>query len=93
MSFCSTKSKGKYQLRHAAGLYWLLDMSQPGVPYQRPLPMNETGAEIWNMLQQGISTTDMVSIICQKYSVLEEDVEQDIQQFSEQLARYNITIE
>ena len=92
MSFCLNQSKARYQLRYAAGIYWLLDMEQPGVPYQKPLPMNETGAEIWHMLGQGMSVEDMAKTMSQQHGVSEEDVRQDIQQFLQQLQQYHITI-
>ena len=42
----SKSGRTLYQLRYAAGIYWLLDMSQPGYPYRKPLPLNEMGAAI-----------------------------------------------
>lgn len=36
-----------YELRKAAGLYWLLDLRQDGEHYKPPLAMNEMGAEIF----------------------------------------------
>ncbi len=92
MSVCMNREKPRYQLRYAAGIYWLLDMEQPGVPYQKPLPMNETGAEIWNMLVQEMTVEDMARCMSQRHGVTEEEAKQDIQQFSEQLRQYHITI-
>ena len=50
----------RYQLRHAAGCYWLLDMEQSGKDYIGPIVLNESGAEIWNRLQAG-GTIDQVA--------------------------------
>ena len=36
----------RYQIRHAAGQYWLLDMHQEVEDYKAPIVMNETGALI-----------------------------------------------
>ena len=35
--------KNRYQLRCAAGKYWLLDMEQDGETYRPPLMLNERG--------------------------------------------------
>lgn len=35
--------KNRYQLRCAAGKYWLLDMEQDGETYRPPLMLNESG--------------------------------------------------
>ena len=53
MPLGSESGKTLYQLRYAAGIYWLLDMSQPGYPYRKPLPLNEMGASIWRMMEKG----------------------------------------
>ena len=41
------KQSERYQIRQAAGMYWLLDMEQPGIPYRQPVLLNETGAAFW----------------------------------------------
>lgn len=45
--------KNKYQLRCAAGKYWLLDMEQDGEPYRPPLMLNESGAYIFRQYKIG----------------------------------------
>ena len=47
------KQSERYQIRQAAGMYWLLDMEQPGIPYTQPLLLNETGAAFSKLLVQG----------------------------------------
>lgn len=41
-----------YQLRHAAGRYWLLDMQQEGLDYRKPVVLNECAAFIWKRNDQ-----------------------------------------
>lgn len=92
ISFGTDYVQSKYQLRYAAGIYWLLDMEQEGIPYKKPLPLNETGACIWNMWMQGMETEEIVAVISESHGVPAEEVRQDVQQFLEQLRRYNIMI-
>ena len=47
------KQSERYQIRQAAGMYWLLDMEQSGIPYRQPVLLNETGAAFWKLLVQG----------------------------------------
>ena len=54
----------RYQLRRAAGRYWLLDMEQEGVPYRRPLCMNEMGAAVWELLVRGLDREGIVEELC-----------------------------
>ena len=80
----------RYHLRYAAGLYWLLDTWQEGVPYKRPLTMNEVGADIWRMMVQKYSRQQIVDALSREYQVSSELVEQDLMQFQAQLAEFGI---
>lgn len=80
----------RYQLRHAAGMYWLLDTWQEGVPYKKPLTMNEIGADIWKMMVQGFDKEQVVKALCREYQVAQETVLQDVEQFQTQLLEYGI---
>ena len=42
----------RYQLRYAAGTYWLSDTNPEGSVIPRPLELNETATEIWKMLEE-----------------------------------------
>lgn len=80
----------RYQLRYAAGQYWLLDTWQEGVPYRRPLTMNEVGADIWHMMEQGCSREQIVDALSREYQTSRDVVEQDLDQFRAQLAEFGI---
>lgn len=80
----------RYQLRYAAGKYWLLDTEQEGVPYKRPLAMNEVGARIWEMTARGFDREQIVESLCAEYQAERELVEPDVEQFLKQLADYGV---
>ena len=80
----------RYQLRYAAGQYWLLDTWQKGVPYRSPLTMNEVGADIWRMMEQGCSREQIVDALSREYQTSRDVVEQDLEQFQAQLAEFGI---
>ena len=82
----------RYQLRYAAGQYWLLDMEQTGVPYKRPMSMNVVGAEIWEMLKKGWSIEQMCEVFIKEYQVDKEEIREDIIQFQKQLTAYGVVI-
>lgn len=82
---------GRYQLRAAAGRYWLLDMDQMGVPFQKPILINRMGALIWTMVQDG-KEDQIVSRLCEEYQVSEENVAQDVDRFREELRRLGVSI-
>lgn len=80
----------RYHLRYAAGLYWLLDTWQEGVPYRKPLTLNEVGADIWRMMEKGCSQEQIVDVLSREYQIPREVVEQDLAQFQAQLAEFGI---
>lgn len=82
----------RYMLRQAAGLYWLLDMEQDGLSYQSPLPLNETGAFIFQMMGQGMEKEQIADAVSREYQVEKETAMQDIMQFENQLQKQGIEI-
>ena len=93
MSSKHTKNMENYQLRYAAGQYWLLDMQQTGMPYKCPMSMNSMGAEIWRMLERGLSCEEIATDFSKEYDVAEEEMREDIIQFKKQLILYGVEIE
>lgn len=83
-------SEKQYILRKAAGIYWLLDRKQPGVPYKAPLQMNQMGAEIWKMYESGKSKKEIIRLMCMEYDADIELVEKDVSDFLLQLEQYGI---
>lgn len=82
----------RYALRQAAGLYWLLDMEQEGMPYKSPLPLNEMGAAIFQMMEQGMEQGEIADAISREYQVEQETALQDIIQFKKQLQEQGIKV-
>lgn len=79
--------KNRYCLRYAGGVYWLLDCEQEGVPYKEPIPMNEVGADIWSLMEQGKTESEIVEQISEDYGADKETVKQDVEQFRKQLLK------
>lgn len=82
----------RYQMRHAAGLYWILDMEQSGVPYRKPLATNEVGARIWELSGQGVDEEGIAEKLSMEYQVGRNEIREDIAQFRLQLERYGIDV-
>lgn len=80
----------RYQMRHAAGVCWLLDMEQPGYPYKKPVPLNEQGAQIWEMTVRGMDIGEISGKLAEWYGVSSEEIRSDVREFYEQLGRQGI---
>lgn len=79
------KSAHRYQLRHAAGLYWLIDMKQSGDTYISPVPLNEVGAKIWEMFESGMSEAEICGWLSDEYKISPEQAQSDVRDFVTQL--------
>jgi len=89
------KQKNKmeeYQLREAAGKYWLLHMEQKGIPYEMPLQLNGIGAEMWQLIRAGKTKEQIIDYLIREYSAPEE-VKEDVKQFYYQLENHGILLE
>lgn len=84
-------ARSRYQLRKAAGRYWLLDMEQPGFPYKPPVIINEGGAFIWECLAEGFSVARIAQKLAREYNIPAEEAHQDIIQFIIQLEGQGIS--
>jgi hypothetical protein len=75
-----------YQLRHAAGKYWLLDMRQQGFAYRPPLCLNASGAFLWELLAKGMSRREAARQLAQAFGLAEKEALQDVDSFVQQFA-------
>lgn len=79
-----------YQIRKAAGSYWLLYMNQTGKDSVLPIPLNESGAEIWNMLADGYTVEQIAQEFHIQYGIEQSEAMEDVQQFVAQLREQGI---
>lgn len=80
-----TNFREKYRLRQVADMYWLINVKQPGVPYEQPIALNEAGAAICRMLEKGADTAQIAEALSAAYEISIETAQEDVEQFLEQL--------
>ena len=83
---------GRYQLRHAAGLYWLIDMEQSGEKYISPVPLNESGAMLWRMLYSGASRAEICESFAAGNGISIEQARIDTDDFIRQLKTMHVDL-
>lgn len=83
----------RYQLRYAAGIYWLIDMYQRGPGYRKPVAMNHSGARIWKGLAQGQTPEEIVEDLSLRYGMGPEELQVDVEAFVAQLRSQGILTE
>ncbi len=90
MAEVEESNKSRYQLRFAAGEYWILDMVQEGVPYMKPLSVNEVGAAIWKMMERGMGQEEIADSLCLEYQVERKIVLEDMGNFQKMLQEFGV---
>lgn len=75
----------RYQLRFAAGLYWLLDMQQDGVDFVQPTTFNESGAYVWRRIERGMKPDEIAKDFGKDYGIEYEEAKADVEGFLRQL--------
>ena len=81
--------KERYQLRHAAGAYWLLDMEQ-GKQYKKPFMLNECCAYIYRAYISGMSEDEIVQAFAKEYELSFSSAQSDVKQFMMELRQQGI---
>jgi hypothetical protein len=71
----------EYQLRRAAGKYWLLDMQQQGFDYHSPICLNESGAYLWQLYQTGCTREEIAGQLSREFGLGWEEALQDTNDF------------
>ena len=81
--------KERYQLRQAAGAYWLLDMEQ-GEQYKKPFMLNECGAYIYCAYISGMSEDEIMQAFAKEYGLSFSCAQSDVGQFMMELRQQGI---
>lgn len=79
------KMQTAYQLREAAGAYWLINMEQKGLPFEKPLMLNQCGALIWKEYSAGKAVGEIAGKLQQLYGIGPTEAEADVRDFIGQL--------
>lgn len=86
------RGKEHYQLRRAAGKYWLLDMEQEPQKYKAPVAMNETGAMILQSFWEAGRAEDAAKTLSDTYEIDLEEALGDVKEFLQQLQAQGIAL-
>lgn len=78
----------RFQLRYAAGSYWLLRNSQEAPQYIPPLKMNGLGAQIYEYVCQGMEEEEIVTALQAEYEIDRKQIKEDVSAFLKQLKSY-----
>ena len=83
----------KYQVRKAAGMYWLTDIAnRNSLEFKKPMAMNESGFEMWQRLVEGKGEEDTAKELAQIYDIDCGDIIEDVKIFKKTLLDNGINL-
>lgn len=77
--------RASYQLREAAGSFWLMNTEQIGLPFEQPLMLNACGAMIWKEYAAGKTQAEIAARLQRVYELDADAAAADVRDFLEQL--------
>ena len=75
------KIKEGFMLREVADSYVVVAVGKRSEQFNGMVNMNETGAFLWKLVEQGASRDELLSRLLETYEVAEEKAEQDVDKF------------
>ena len=75
------KLKKNFVLRQVAGTWVVLPLGAETVNFSGMLQLNESGAMLWRVLDEGGSQDALVEALLGEYDVTREQAEADVQEF------------
>lgn len=75
------KTKKGFMLRQTAGRNIVVAVGQASEEFNGLITLNETGAFLWKMLQEGTTYEDMLKALLDEYDVSEADAKAGIDAF------------
>ena len=84
------KIKSGFILKNIAGDYIVVPSGKNIVDFKIMLTLNETGAWLWEQMEQGIETDTLTENFAEKYNIILSDAKNDIADFILQLNGRNL---
>lgn len=77
--------KNGFVLREVAGQYVVIATGEASKDFYGMIRLNDTGKEIWQSLQEGLSEIEIATCIQEKYDVAYEEALEDTRNFVEKI--------
>lgn len=79
------KIKNGFVLREVAGQYMVIATGEASKDFHGMIKLNDTGKEIWQGLQEGLSVAEIAKRIQEKYEIEYEKAVEDTENFVEKI--------
>ena len=87
------KIKEGFMLREVAGSYVVVAVGKRSEQFNGMVNLNETGAFLWKLVEQGASRDELLNSLLEAYEVEREKAEKDVDKFISVLQQNNFVEE
>ena len=87
------KLKYQFAVREIAGVYAAVAIGESSRKYHNIIGLNETGADIFRLIQEGLTEDEIVARMLEEYEVTEEVLRPEVQQLIKKLQDENLLID
>lgn len=81
------KLKPDYVLRQVAGTWVVLPLGETAVNFSGMIRLNDSGAMLWKLLEQGSDKAALVDALTREYTVSPAQADADVEEFLAKLAQ------
>lgn len=81
------KHKKDFLMQRVADLYVVVPVAEAAVSFNAMFSFNETGALLWNRMDEDVSEEALMGVLIDKYSVDEKVARHDVRAFVERLSQ------
>lgn len=81
------KLKNNFVLRQITDMWVVLPLAEQTVDFSGMLTLNDSGAMLWKLLEQGSSKDMLVEALTAEYEVSRQDAEKDVDDFIAKLVQ------
>ena len=79
------KINENYVLRQIADTWVVLPLGDATLDFNGMITLNETGSQLWSLLEKGCEKQDLVNALLDEYDVTREQAEADVEEFLNKL--------
>ena len=87
------KLSENFALRQVAGTWVVMPLGDATLDFNGMMTLNDTGAFLWNALEQGNDKNALVDALTAEYAVNAEQAAADVEEFLERLAEAGCLVE
>ena len=86
------KLNGNFALRKICDVYYAVPLGESSKKIKGMIKLNDTGAFIWEKIEKGLSDTEIITALSEKFGISQEVASEDFAEFTNALKEVEILV-